>query len=399
MARLGRVTIPMAPKKVLHIITGLQDGGAEAILYRLCRRDVDDVHHVVSLTGPGKYGPLLEAAGVKVTCLDMPRGQVKPKALIGLWQLIRRIRPDAIQTFMYHADLVGGVVGRLAGVRNISWGIHHSTLSPAENARSTILVARICARLSHFVPRKIICCADKGAEVHAALGYDAKRLRVIQNGYDLAVYRPDREAGNRFRTMLGIGNDPTIGFVARFVPEKDHDNLFRALAILKRRGLQPACLLAGAGMDRQNAELVAMLEARDLIGDVVLLGQQDDIPALMNGLDLHVMSSISEGFPNVLAEAMACGTPCVSTDVGDAADIVGGTGWIVPPGDPDALAAAIEAAIQERSTLDWPKRKMDARHRVETQFSIEAMVRQYRDAWFGPEVSTVPSTTEGSHPA
>lgn len=386
----------MTPKKVLHIITGLQDGGAEAILYRLCRRDADDIHHVVSLTGPGKYGPLLEAADVQVTCLDMPRGRVKLKAIIKLWRVIRRVRPDAIQTFMYHADLVGGVVGRLSGVRNISWGIHHSTLSPAENARSTIAVARICAKLSRLVPRRIICCADKAAEVHAELGYDVERLRVIKNGYDLSIYRPDPDAGDRFRATLGIGSGPTIGFVARFVPEKDHDNLFRALAILKQHGLPPTCLLAGAGMDRQNAELVAMLEARDLTGNIVLLGPQDDIPALMNGLDLHVMSSISEGFPNVLAEAMACGTPCVSTDVGDAADIVGGTGWIVPPGDPAALAAAIEAAFRERSTPDWVKRKKAARHRVETQFSIEAMVRKYRGVWFGPGGSTAPAKIEGA---
>lgn len=374
-------------KVVLHVITGLQNGGAEATLYRLCRHDIDDTHHVVSLTGPGKYGPLLEAAGVSVTCLDMPKGRVKIGALLKLWRLIRALRPDALQTSMYHADLLGGIVGRLAGIRNISWGIRHSTLSPAENARSTIVVARICARLSRYVPRQIVCCADKAAQVHAEIGYDAGRMRVIKNGYDLSIFRPAPATGNHFRESLGIGPGPVIGFVARFVPEKDHDTLFRALELMKRRGPLPRCLLAGVGMDRDNAPLIAMLQARNLLDDVILLGPQNDIPALMNALDLHVMSSVSEGFPNVLAEAMACGTPCVSTDVGDASDIVGKTGWIVPPRDSEALASALLAALDEQAAPEWASRQAAARDRVETQFSIKKMVAQYRSVWFGDDVT------------
>ncbi|MCC7320677.1 MAG: glycosyltransferase [Rubellimicrobium sp.] len=366
----------------LHIITGLNDGGAEAVLYRLCSHDRVQRHHVVSLTGPGKYGPMLGALGVDVTCLNLPRGKVRARALWRLWREIRRIRPDVVQTWMYHADLVGGVAARLAGCRNVVWGIHNSNLSPGETARSTILVARVCARLSRLVPRCIICCAERAREVHAALGYEARRMVVVPNGYDLSQFRPDPDARARLRGALGIAQDaPLIGFVARFDPQKDHRTLLRALALLGERGVAPQCLLVGTGMEEGNAALAAMIAETGTADPVHLLGRRTDIPAVMNALDLHVMSSVGEAFPNVLAEAMACGTPCVSTDVGDAGVILGDTGRIVPPRDPAALAEAIAAGLQERALPAWQARQAAARARIAENFTIDRMVGRYRAVW------------------
>lgn len=368
---------------ILHIITDLDDGGAEAVLFRLCTQDEAHRHHVVSLMDGGKYGPLLSAQGIPVTCLGMPRRRVSLLALWRLWRLIRRVRPDAIQTWMYHANLVGGVVARLAGQRNIVWGIHHTTLVPGESPRSTILVARLCARLSRIVPRRIVCCAGKSREVHTELGYDRARMCVIPNGYDLSVFRPDPEAGQRVRRELSLGpTERVIGFVARYDPQKDHDNLLRALAVLNRQGGCPRCLLMGTGLEAGNGALADRIAALGLEDRVCLLGRRNDIPAMMNALDLHVMSSaFGEAFPNVLAEAMACGTPCVSTDVGDAAAIVGSTGLIVPPRNPEALAAAISELLAERDRPDWSARCEAARRHVADHFSIQRMVESYRDLW------------------
>lgn len=369
----------------LHIITGLSDGGAEAVLFRLCTHDQADRHHVVSMMDGGKYGPPLAARGVSVTCLGMPRGRVTVSGVWRLWRLIRKERPAVIQTWMYHANLLGGVIARLAGQRNIVWGIHHTTLVRGESALSTILVSKLCARLSRIVPKRIVCCALKARDVHAALGYDSARMRVIPNGYDFSVYRPDPKAGQRVRQALSLGQaDKVIGFVARFDPLKDHDTLLRALGILNRDGACPQCLLVGSGIDVENSELLQRIKQLGLDGHVRLLGRRDDIPALMNALDLHVMSSIGEAFPNVLAEAMACGTPCVSTDVGDAAEIVGPTGQIVPPRNPDALAAAINDMLSERSTPAWSVRCDAAHRRVSDLYSLERMANSYRDVWFGP---------------
>lgn len=371
------------PHRILHVITGLSDGGAEAVLFRLCATDSITHHHVVSLMDAGKYGPLLENVGVSVTCLNMPRGRATFTGLSKLWRLIRKERPDVVQTWMYHADLLGGVIARLAGSPNVNWGIHNTTLSPGESTTTTILVAKLCARLSRFVPRHIVCCAERARTVHVALGYNHDRMRVIPNGYDLAVFRPDEPAGDALRATLAIELDePLLGFVARYDAQKDHANLLQSLALLKARGLQPKCLLVGTGMESDNQPLIAMVSELGLTGQIRLLGRRDDIPAVMNALDLHVMSSaFGEAFPNVLAEAMACGTPCISTDVGDAAAIVGETGWIVPPRDPEALAGAIAEALALRNAAGWAQRQLAARRHIVANYAIDKMVERFHAVW------------------
>jgi glycosyltransferase involved in cell wall biosynthesis len=174
--------------------------------------------------------------------------------------------------------------------------------------------------------------------------------------------------------------------VGRFDPLKDHPNLLSALAELKGMDQAVRCALVGKGLDRSNAEIMDSIAGLSLSPDreLLLLGQHNDISTVMNALDIHVLSSACEAFPNVLAEAMACGTPCVTTEVGDAALIVGETGWVVPPRDSKALAHGICNAIkllQDRP--DWQARKMACRERISSEFSIERMVCAYRDMWEG----------------
>lgn len=368
---------------ILHIITGLNDGGAEAVLYRLCLHDRASSHHVVSLMDSGKYGPLLRELGVPVTVLGMRRSQITMGGLFQLWRLVRKLQPDVIQTWMYHANLIGGLVGRLAGTCNIVWGIHHAILMPGDITRSTAWVSQLCALLSRWLPRYIVCCAEKSRNAHVSNGYNSARMVVIPNGYDLTVFRPNLAAGGSVRKELGI--DPTIaliGCVARFDPLKDHTNLLRSLVLLKAQGLALQCLLVGTGMDPCNTRLISMIADLELEDCVHLVGRRDDIPSIMNALDLHVMSSFSEAFPNVLAEAMACGTPCVSTNVGDAPAILGSTGLIVPPRSPEALAEAISLLLAERDTPHlWRNRKEAARRHITEQYSLNRMVHSYRKVW------------------
>jgi glycosyltransferase involved in cell wall biosynthesis len=370
-------------KSVLHVSTGLENGGAEAVLYRLCRQDTLANHHVVSLGGEGKYGPLLAQAGIEVTCLDLPRGRVGPRALARLRDLILKARPDVVQTWMYHANLMGGIMARLAGHRNVCWNIRQASLDTKLISRSTRLVDRACASLSSRVPRRIICCADRARQLHEQRGYDARRMMVIHNGYEFSTFKPAPAKAESLRMELMLEHaQPVIGFVARFHPFKDHLNLLRALSELRRRSVRPTCLLVGTGMEESNAELVRLIGSLQLRNQIRLLGPRDDIPAVMNLLDLHVMSSRSEGFPNVLAEAMACGTPCVSTDVGDAAIIVGDTGRIVPPCDHVALSDAIADMLAARQHDDWATRQETARRHIMEHFSIDRMIDSYHRAWF-----------------
>ena len=371
--------------KITHIITGLNNGGAEAVLYRLCTNDTQAKHTVISLMDMGKYGPLLQAAGVEVHCLNMPAGRVSFAGLRKLYKLLKSLQPDAVQTWMYHADLIGGLVAKFAGIKNINWGIHHTVLVKGETKRSTILVAKLCALLSRFVPTKIVCCAHKSVEVHTELGYHKEKMIVIGNGYQLEKFAPNSNAGKKIRQELELVEQEIIlGIVGRFDPLKDHFNLLRALSLLPS-DFAYRCLLIGKDLNTDNAPLMQEIKRLDIQDNTLLLDQRSDIPAVMNALDLHILSSMSEAFPNVLAEAMACGTPCVTTDVGDAALIVGNTGWVVPPKNPQALADAIMQAANEKLTDNqaWSLRKESARKRIVENFSIEIMIEGYHRVWTG----------------
>lgn len=367
---------------MLHVITGLNDGGAEAVLHRLVVNAPGDLHHVVCLTGHGKYVPILRSCGAEVTVLGMPRGQVTLRGLRGLWQAIRHWQPSVVQTWMYHANLLGGVVGRLRRVP-VVWGIHHTTLDRQRSARTTIWVARACAWLSRWVPTRIVCCAEKAREVHALLGYDVGRMTVIPNGYELSHFAPDARARTRLRAEWGVPDDqPLVGMVGRFDPQKDHANLIAALGGLHAAGTNFSTVLVGSGIDASNRALTNQIAEVGLAQRTRLLGPRADIPAVMSALDVHILSSYGEAFPNVLAEAMACGTPCVTTDVGDAARIVGDTGWVVPPRDSKALADGIsEVLIALQEPASWQERKKRSRRRIVDEFGIDEMVSRYRDVW------------------
>lgn len=370
--------------KVVHVITCLDQGGAEAVLYRLATSTLghSSSHAVISLQSLGFYGPKLAEQNVDVYTLDMPKGRISLDGVVRLFRLLRRLRPDVVQTWMYHSDLIGGVVSRLAGIRNVVWGIRHANLDKDKNSRVTLLVAKACAALSRVVPHKIVCCSEHGAIVHAAQGYDRTRFVLIANGYDLSRFRSDPVARERIRAEWGISDDRIIlGCVARWDVQKDHPNLLSALAILVKNGFEGVCVLVGAGMTEENARLVALVNELE-VGDYVrLIGPRDDVPAVMNAFDVNVLASSGEAFPNVLAEAMACEIPSVTTDVGDASMIVGDTGWVVKPQNPAALADGIAAAVAEVSGPYRAVRAARCRQRVAEEFQMSKMVSAYEAVW------------------
>lgn len=372
-------------KRIIHIITGLSDGGAEAVLYRLCHHDKENQHIVISLIDKGKYGPLLEDIGVQVYCLNMPAGKIRFSALIKLYKLIRQLKPDVVQTWMYHADLIGGIIARLAGVKNIVWGVHHTTLVKGESKRSTILIAKINALISSFIPRKIIYCAEKSRQVQESIGFRPKIGHVVPNGYNIDDFKPDLDAGMAFRQEVGLADEKfLIGHVGRYHPFKDYPTLVNAVSLLTKEKSALKVVMVGGDLTTDNTQLNQLIKDNICTERITLLGRRNDITAVMNGFDLFVLSSVSEAFPNVLNEAMACGTPCITTNVGDAAVIVGDTGWVVPPKNPQALAKAMLEAMgeQQDSPQAWQARKKACRERIVNNFSIKKMVEGYHQVWF-----------------
>jgi glycosyltransferase involved in cell wall biosynthesis len=372
--------------RIAHVIVGLGQGGAEAVLRRLVTSArAGDRHVVISLMDDGVHGVALRSAGVEVVVLGMPRGRLTVNGLARLHQSLRAISPDIVQTWMYHADVVGGVVARFAGCRHVVWGIRHSNFDHRKTSRTTRWVVKAGALLSRVVPSAIACNSERAVRVHREIGYAGDKFRVIANGFDLSRFGPDDAARRRLRAEWGLGADTfLVGFVARWHPQKDHRNLLQAIE--KARSVQPAihCVLVGQEMTRDNAALVSLIDNLGLSPNIMLLGPRDDVDSVMKALDLHVMSSAyGEAFPNVVAEAMASGVPCVVTDVGDAALIVGDSGWVVAPGDAAALAQAIMSAMRERHDRpdQWRARQTAARARIAENFSMERMASAYRALW------------------
>jgi glycosyltransferase involved in cell wall biosynthesis len=359
------------PPKLIHVITGLNDGGAEAILYQLSKRLSGFEQIVISLKGSGKYAPMLEKEGIRVYGL-------KGFGLLKIFSIIRKEKPDIIQTWMYHANLLGGIAGKLGGVKKIFWGIHNSTLIPGKSKSSTILVSKISAKLSNWLPTKIAIVSQEAMAVHTKAGYNKDKLVYIPNGYDVDEFKPNPEYRILFRKEFNLAEDHlVIGAVGRYDPQKDYDNLIKALEILKKQGIKFTGALVGNGLSKSNQNLETLIYQSNLQDDTILLGKRMDIPKVMNGMDILVLSSaFGEAFPNVVCEAMACGTPCVVTDVGDSAEIVDKTGWVVPPQNPVLLSNAIGKAI-----ADYRGNKTIARKRIVDNYSIDKMMEAYQDLW------------------
>jgi glycosyltransferase involved in cell wall biosynthesis len=365
--------------RVLFVTTGLDTGGAELMLYRLIA-GLDRATFacsVVSLTDCGPTAAKLRALGVPVQALGMRRGVPDPRAVPRLARWMRRLAPDVVQTWMYHADLIGGLAARLAGRRALAWSLRQSTLDARTSKRSTVWTVRACAPLSRFVPARIVCCSEASRRVHVAAGYTSRKMLVIPNGFDVGAFRPDPGVRVAVRRELSVPDDALlVGLVARWDPQKDHATFLRAAARVAAR-CPAQFVLCGEGVTSDNAVLAGWIEAAGLGGRCHLLGSRDDMPRLTAALDVACSASAyGEGFSNVLGEAMACEVVCVATDVGDAALIVGDTGRVVPPRD----AAALAAALGEVLALDPGARAQlgrAARARVQQQFDLSTCVARY----------------------
>jgi len=367
--------------KVLHVINGLNTGGAEMMLYKLLSR-IDGAAfetEVVSLIDIGPIGQKIRALGVSVRSLGMRRGVPNPLAVLRLARWLRQDPPHVIQTWMYHADLVGGLAVRLAGSIPLAWGIHNGNLDPRGTKRMTIWTAMACARLSRWLPARIVCCSEASRQVHMQLGYAADKMVVIPNGFDLAVFRPDPAARRSVRRELGIPEEaPLIGLVARFAPRKDHRNFVQAAARLHACAPESHFLLCGDGVSWENPELAGWIEAAGIRDWCHLLGRREDIPRLTAALDIaSIASYYGEAFPMVIGEAMACGVPCVVTDVGDSAIIIGETGVVVPPKDPQALADGWNQLLLDMSREERLQLGLAARQRIVERYSLGKIVERY----------------------
>jgi glycosyltransferase involved in cell wall biosynthesis len=366
--------------RILHVIPSVHRGGAQVMLLRLLENARDNHHGVISLMPLGGLRAPMAAAGATLHSLGLPQGRMSARSGIGLARAIRSFQPDLVQGWMYHGNLaatIGCALGRRAGP--VLWGVHHSITTLAHEKPSTRRIIRLSAWLSRGTA-KVVYVSRASASQHEQLGFEARRTIVIPNGFDCTVFRPQPAARMALRRALGLDERPVlIGMVARYHPLKDHTNLFAAAARLAS-GSAIHLVLVGAGVDAGNRDLQEAIRAAGLAERVTLLGERRDIPDLMAGLDILALTSRDEAFPMVLGEAMASGVPCVATDVGDSRLIVGDTGVLVPPNDPDALAAGLKELIQQ-DMAGRARLGEAARRRIEEAFSAPAIAGRYLDLY------------------
>ena len=367
--------------KITHIITSLGDGGAEHTLFKICKYDISNKHIVISLKGPGKYYSLLGKLGIKVYCLNLSFYSIHK--FIFLIKLLRFLKPDLVQTWLVHADFIGGIAAKLAGLKNIIWNIRYSNLEIRKAKLTTIIIIKLLAKLSFFIPKLIIIVSKRAKKIYEIEGYDRKKIKFIPNGYDLSILKPSKIQKDLFRKTIKVKKQtPLIGNVARYDPKKDHLNLINALALLRSSKISFFCILVGSKIDKTNLKLVSEIKRLKLSKYIKLMGKKKNISQVMNGLDLYIQSSsYGEGFPNVVAESMACGTPCVVTNVGDSSFVVDKTGWVVPPRNSNKLAKAIEEAFNELRTSKWDIRSNKVRSRIKKNFHISKMIKSYNKSW------------------
>ncbi|MBL6933839.1 MAG: glycosyltransferase [Alphaproteobacteria bacterium] len=360
--------------RIMHVITGLDTGGAEKMLTDLAIAN----HHagesplLVSLLPGGARHDNLVKAGVQVKEVGLVRGRPGLRGLFRLVDLIRVEKPDIIQSWMYHADLYSLIALMVSGRRRqtrLYWGIRCSNMDTAQYGLTLRVVIRVCAWLS-FLPDGIVANSMEGRSWHLRIGYKPKLFTVIDNGLNVSLYQATLSLRHEARAELGIDRDAfVIGALARNDPMKDYPNLLAALE--KLDGV--VCIVAGRGTKKLPKK-----------PGLICLGERQDALRILHAMDVFISASAyGEGFSNAIAEAMSCELPVIATNVGDSSRIVGDCGIIVRQKNSNALAEAIKKLQRDPALRHDLGRR--SRQRITEEFSLQRMVSAYKDFYHDPQ--------------
>ena len=329
----------------------------------------------------GTIGESIEKLGLRVHELGIVRRRFRAMDFVRLLQIVHKCSPDIVQTWLYHPNVLGGIAARLCGVRHLVWNLRSSPPIEGRASRSRMWAFKAGRLLSSWLPEAIVSCSDVAMRKHLSEGYRPKRAIVIPNGFEVDNCPSNESTG--FRHELGLrATAILIGMVARFHPDKDHKTFVRAAGYLNQNN--PGYLerhdihfvLCGEHITWENPQLAAWIDGYGLRSRFHLLGRRTDPAPIISSFDIASLTSVSEAFPNVVGEAMACEVPCVVTDVGEAAFVVGPTGTIVKPGDAESVAAAWQTLVEMGKTGRQQIGRA-AKERIRAGFSIRNTIEQY----------------------
>jgi glycosyltransferase involved in cell wall biosynthesis len=374
---------------VAHIIPILNVGGAELALLRLVSSTSDNGtprtrHSVITMRPHGVLEARFAAAGVDVMCLDFAK---KPlRSFVALCQWLRQRRPQVVSTWMTYANVVGGLAARCSGVSAVVWGIRQTSIDEITTSLRLRLMYATAAWLSHRLPKAIVCVAEAARQAHVDFGYRADIMQVVGNGFDTAYFNPNGTPAAHIKADHGFDDEHTVvGHLGRYCEEKDHIGFLEAARLALNINPLLRFVMAGREVTLDNPALNAALHRLNLHDHVRLLGERSDMLQLLRSFDIFCLSSIFEGLPNVLGEAMCMGLPCVTTDAGGARELAGDAALVVPCADASALSQAL------LKVASWPTAQRQAqgalaRQRIEQHFSVHTM-RQRFDAVYHAALS------------
>jgi len=373
-------------KKIVHVIMSLNIGGAELMLKRLVlhsHQKEQFEHIVITLTDLGVMGPELQDRGIMVHTLGMKSLSTVPLIFLKLRRLLKKIQPDVVQTWMYHSDLLGGLAAKSLGVKKVIWGIRNTDTSQC-SSKLTVYLSKLCAKLSYYIPSTIISAANVSKDYHIKIGYDERKMVVIPNGYDIDAIAATNKDGLEIRRQNNLStNDIVIGSVGRFDKAKNQKLFVDIAAILIREYPDLKFMIVGRDNTVENAELISWIKSYNIVDSFRLLGERDDVPKCLKAMDIFCLHSNTEGFPNVLVEAMVIGLPCISTNVGDSKLILQNFGRSVPPGNARALADGISTIIQNllRDESELEILKIRSKTSINERFSMDKVYSLHLDLW------------------
>jgi len=369
-------------RKTSHIfllIRSLNVGGTERQIIELVK-GLDNNHFDITVGIFYNKGALIEEIKsmpwIHVISLNKSGRRDIIRFVFRFVELLKVLQPDILYSFLPDANIVGLIAGRLAGVKRIIWGVRASNMDVSRYD----WLARISLRLSAFLsgfPDVIIANSFEGLKFHRRIGYKNKHMTVIHNGINTEHFKPDRNAGTRVRAEWGINKKTVlIGLVARMDPMKDHPAFLKAAHIFIQRHNDVCFVCVGDGPVDYKEKLYLLSEELGLKDFIIWAGLRSDMPAVYSALDIVTStSSYGEGFSNVIAEAMACGVPCVVTDVGDSALIVGDTELVVPIKDPEALADCWRSMLK-RLNGNSSSIKNKTRMRIVSYYNNEILLQK-----------------------
>ena len=368
---------------ILHIIPSLGIGGAETFMYRLINQDKSNLHCILCLKDKGYYGKKLEEEGYAVFALNLGINLNFLKSIQNLNLIFRSQKPEILNCWMYHGALFGTLISFFFQVKGLVWLIRHSELNLQSTKISTLFVAKLCAFLSRH-PKSIIYNSEESKNVHENSGYDQQKSLVIGNGFKLDEFYPDKTDRLNLRKMLNIPENTLVFLhVARWHEDKDHETCLKSLALFQlQHEIDWKIIFVGKGMDKTNTKLQELIVDNKLTERCILLGERPNTKELYNTADFTLLTSITESFPNVIGESMACATPCISSDVGSVRSLLLNQNWIFPIKDYNQMSMILtEAILLKSNPQEWQKCKNDSRSLIEKKFPFQKILSLYQSNW------------------